>query len=96
MFIGKKTKQGLISISPDLYFSSSNHCDDIKTMINLFPSTLEYVFWNTLNSLYDALTDITKVSDLGGVNFIFDVAPGKEVQNICNDFVGCYATTTMH
>ncbi|KAJ9598649.1 hypothetical protein L9F63_010664, partial [Diploptera punctata] len=25
--------------------------------------TLEYVFWNVLNSLYDALTKITKVFD---------------------------------
>ncbi|KAJ9584884.1 hypothetical protein L9F63_020773, partial [Diploptera punctata] len=81
-----KTHQVSISRSPHLYMSPSSHCDDIKAMNNFLPSTLEYVFWNVLNSLYDALTKITKVFDWGGVNFIFDIAPEKEIHR--TNFIG--------
>ncbi|KAJ9574011.1 hypothetical protein L9F63_008608, partial [Diploptera punctata] len=47
-------------------YVKNSHCDDIKAMNNFLPSTLEYVFWNVLNSLYDALTKITKVFDWVG------------------------------
>ena len=75
----RKTQQVLICTSPLLYVTSSSHCDDVKVMNNFLPSTLEHIFWNALNSLYDAFPKITKVSDWGDVNFIFDVAPEKEI-----------------
>ncbi|KAJ9592687.1 hypothetical protein L9F63_015659, partial [Diploptera punctata] len=44
--------------------------------------------------LYDALTKITKVFDWGGVNFIFDIAPEKEIQCRTN-FIGPVGRSTI-
>ena len=63
----ERKTQVVIYISPHLYVSSSSHCKDIKAMNNFLPSTLEHLFWNTLSSLYDAVSKITKVSDWGDI-----------------------------
>ncbi|KAJ4435528.1 hypothetical protein ANN_18144, partial [Periplaneta americana] len=51
----ERLKKVSICTSPYLYASSSCHCDDIEAMNDFLPNTLEHVFWNALNSLYDAL-----------------------------------------
>ena len=62
-------KEKLTFCYPHHYISMWAHCDDRKIVVNYF--------WNALNSLYDEFTMITKVSDWGGINFIFDVTPEK-------------------